>query len=93
MIVPGHAKSAGTIPAMAGDEILMGRASSLGPIDGQVQAAGGMRFSAGALLEGLEKIKSEGERAGSLTPAYIPILQNVSPGEIHDSKNGSGYLM
>ena len=87
VIVPGCAKSAGTILAMAGDEILMGRASSLGPIDGQVQAAGGMRLSAGALLEGIAKIKSEAERAGRLTPAYIPILQNITPGEIQDCKD------
>ena len=87
MIVPGHAKSAGTILAMAGDEILMGRASSLGPIDGQIQLAGGMRLSAGAFLEGIAKIKSEAERAGRLTPAYIPILQNISPDEIQSCEN------
>ena len=87
MIVPGCAKSAGTILAMAGNEILMGRASSLGPIDGQVQAAGSMWLSAGALLEGIERIKSEAERAGRLTPAYIPILQNITRGEIQDCKN------
>ena len=33
MIIPGYAKSAGTIFAMAGDEILMGKGSALGPID------------------------------------------------------------
>jgi ClpP class serine protease len=36
VIVPGWAKSAGTIMAMAGDEILMGPHSGLGPIDAQV---------------------------------------------------------
>ena len=87
MIVPGYAKSAGTIFAMAGDEILMGRASSLGPIDGQLQLASGMRFSADAFLEGIAKIKSEAEKAGRLTPAYIPILQNISPGEIQNCEN------
>ena len=55
MIVPGYAKSAGTIFAMAGDEILMGKGSALGPIDGQLQLANGKRFSADAFLEGLEK--------------------------------------
>jgi len=33
VLVPGTAKSAGTIMAMAGDEILMQPSSSLGPID------------------------------------------------------------
>ena len=35
-IVPGSAKSAGTIMTMSGDEILMEPASSLGPIDAQI---------------------------------------------------------
>ena len=35
-IVPGYAKSAGTIMVMAGDEILMGPTSALGPIDAQL---------------------------------------------------------
>ena len=84
MIVPGHAKGAGTIFAMAGDEILMGRASSLGPIDAQLQLVDGNRFSADAFLEGLEMIKVEAKKLGRLTPAYIPILQNISPGEIQN---------
>lgn len=36
VIVPGAAKSAGTIFAMAADEILMEAASALGPIDAQI---------------------------------------------------------
>ena len=87
MIVPGYAKGAGTIFAMAGDELLMGRASSLGPIDAQAQLADGSRFSADAFLEGLEKIKAEAEKSGRLTPAYIPILQNISPDEIRNCED------
>ena len=60
VIVPGTAKSAGTIMAMAGDEILMGPSSSLGPIDAQVFHQGKV-FSADAFLEGLDKIKREVE--------------------------------
>lgn len=87
MIVPGYAKSAGTIFAMAGDEILMGRSSSLGPIDGQLQLASGKGSSADAFLEGFAKIKEEAENRKHLTPAYIPILQNISPGEIQKCEN------
>jgi hypothetical protein len=36
VIVPGYAKSAGTIMAMAADEILLGPHSGLGPIDAQI---------------------------------------------------------
>lgn len=90
MIVPGHAKSAGTIMVMAGDEILMEPASALGPIDAQV-VQGGKRFSAHAFLEGLEKIKQEIERQGQLNRAYVPILQNISPGEIQTCENALSF--
>ncbi len=86
VIVPGWAKSAGTIIAMAADEILMGPTSALGPIDAQISWQG-KRFSADALLEGIEKIKQEAAAAGQLNRAYIPILQGISPGEIQSAQN------
>jgi len=86
MIIPGHAKSAGTIMAMAGDEILMEPASALGPIDAQI-FQGNRRFSAHAFLEGLKKIKEEVDEVGALNRAYIPILQNISPGDIQTCEN------
>jgi hypothetical protein len=85
VIVPGWAKSAGTLIAMAADEILMGKASALGPIDAQLTWQGKV-FSADALLEGLKKIKQE-VGVGSLNKAYIPILQGISPGEIQSAEN------
>ncbi len=90
VIVPGTAKSAGTIMAMAGDEILMGPTSSLGPIDAQVLHQGKV-FSADAFLEGLEKIKIEVQETGQLNKAYIPILQGISPGEIQSCENAQKF--
>jgi len=90
IIIPGMAKSAGTIFSMAGDEILMGNASSLGPIDAQV-VSNGKRFSADAFLDGLEKIKNEVATTGKLNPAYIPILQSISPGEIQHFENAQNF--
>lgn len=90
MIVPGYAKSAGTIMVMAGDEILMEPSSALGPIDAQI-IQGGKRFSAHAFIEGLEKIKNEIENTGKLNRAYIPILQNISPGEIQNIQNALDF--
>lgn len=86
IIIPGMAKSAGTIFSMAGDEILMGNSSALGPIDAQV-VSNGKRFSADAFLDGLEKIKQEVINTGKLNPAYIPMLQSISPGEIQHFEN------
>jgi hypothetical protein len=90
VIIPGTAKSAGTIMAMAGDEILMGPTSSLGPIDAQVSYQGKV-FSAAAFLDGLEKIKREVEETGQLNKAYIPILQGISPGEIQNCENAQKF--
>jgi hypothetical protein len=86
VIIPGMAMSAGTIFTMAADEILMGKTSSLGPIDAQI-ISGGKQYSADAFLEGLNKIKEEVEKTNKLNPVYIPILQNISPGEIQDNEN------
>lgn len=90
VIVPGYAKSAGTIMAMAGDEILMGAISALGPIDAQLLWQGKI-FSAGALLEGMEKIKKEVEETGTLNRAYIPMLQAISPGELQSAENALDF--
>jgi len=93
VIIPGSAKSAGTIFAMAADEILMNNDSSLGPIDAQMMM-NGKYFSADAFLDGLTKIKEEvlsKKSNGKLNPAYIPILQNISPGEIQSCENAQNF--
>ena len=90
IIVPGAAYSAGTIFTMAADEILMCPTSSLGPIDAQI-ISNGKRFSAHAFLEGLKKIQKESAATGKLNIAYIPILQNISPGEIQHCENAQAF--
>jgi ClpP class serine protease len=90
VIIPGWAKSAGTIMAMAANEILMGPPSAVGPIDAQMFWQG-KRFSADALLEGMEKIKQEVTDTGILNKAYIPILQGMSPGELQSAENALNF--
>jgi hypothetical protein len=89
IIIPGYSKSAGTIFAMAGDEILMGASSALGPIDAQI-SNNGKKYSAEAFLEGLNKIKQEAS-SQRLNLAYVPILQNISPGEIQHCENAQTF--
>ena len=89
-IVPGSAKSAGTIMVMSGNEILMEPSSSLGPIDAQLSWQG-KTFSAEAFLEGLKKIKDETDQTKALNRAYIPILQNISPGDIQHAENALSF--
>src|SRR5260221_6194940 len=90
VIIPGYAKSAGTIITMAADEILMGPYSALGPIDAQIFHHG-KQFSADAVLEGMEKIKEEVTKTGVLNRAYIPILQGISPGELQSAENALSF--
>ena len=89
VIIPGYAKSAGTIFAMGADEIIMGDTSALGPIDAQIINPNGKHYSAGAFLQGLENIKTESKE--KLELAYIPILQSISPGEIEHCKNSQEF--
>ncbi len=91
VIVPGTAKSAGTIMAMAADEILMEPStSSLGPIDAQLTWQG-KSFSAEALLKGFEKIKKEVTKTKRLNHAYVPILQAISPGDLQHAQNALAF--
>jgi hypothetical protein len=90
VIVPGWAKSAGTIIAMSADEILMDATSGLGPIDAQILWQGKV-FSADALLAGFMKIKEEVSATGVLNKAYIPILQGISPGELESAQNAQDF--
>lgn len=90
IIIPGYAKSAGTIMAMAGDEILMDSSSALGPIDAQM-SQNNKRFSAHAFLEGLNKIKAEVTSTGVLNRAYVPMLQLLSPGEIQECETALAF--
>ena len=90
IIIPGSAYSAGTIFALAGDEILMSSTSSFGPIDAQI-ISNGKRFSADAFLEGLEKIREETNKNGRLDLIYVPLLANISPGEIQHCRNAQQF--
>ncbi len=89
-IIPGTAKSAGTIMVMSGDDILMEPVSALGPIDAQISNQG-KQFSAEAFIKGLDDIKEEVNKTGELNKAYIPILQAISPGEIRNAQNAMQF--
>jgi hypothetical protein len=82
VVVPDSAKSAGTLIAIAADEIVMGEPSELGPIDPiiTVTTADGEPMSrpAQSFLDGLQEIVDRtGE--GDLSPAYFPLLDKLDP--------------
>lgn len=89
-IVPHVAMSAGTILAMAGDEILMDHRSSLGAIDPQLPTSDGRLQPAQAILQGIDTIRqSVKDNGGQLDPTYVPILRNIDPGKLQTALNAS----
>ncbi len=90
VIVPGIAKSAGTIIAMGANDILMEPVSALGPIDAQIINQG-KQFSADAFISWLNDVKEEVAKTGVLNKAYLPILQAISPGEIRNAENAMEF--
>lgn len=82
MIVPHAAMSAATMMACASDRIVMGKHSSLGPIDPQfvmVGPNGAMAHPAQAILDQFEMAKQEVSANPALLGAWAPILPQFGP--------------
>ena len=80
-VISGEAKSAGTILAMAGNEIYMTETGSLGPIDAQV-SIGRTVVSAYDYMEWINNKMSEAIKNGSLNPVDATMIAQITPGEI-----------
>jgi ClpP class serine protease len=74
VIVPHMAMSAGTMVALAARQILMGKHSSLGPIDPQV-----MGVSASAVIEEFDKAKEDIKENPASAMIWQPIIAKYSP--------------
>lgn len=75
------AMSAGTIWCMSGDKIYMDYASSLGPIDPQVQSSDGKWVPALGYLDKVEEI-IEKSASGSITQAELMMVNNLDLAEL-----------
>lgn len=80
-VISGEAKSAGTILALSGNEILMTKSGSLGPIDAQMRI-GRTVVSAYDYLEWVEQKRKEAEKYGKLNPLDATMVAQISPGEL-----------
>jgi Serine dehydrogenase proteinase len=80
-VVSGEAKSAGTLIVLSGNEILMTRSGSLGPIDAQVKI-GRSVISAYDYCEWIENKRDEAEKMGGLNPFDATMIAQISPGEL-----------
>lgn len=84
VIVPVAAMSAGTMIALAADEIVMGSHSQLGPIDPQftISSPEGPRSApAQAILDQFELAKQQCQDPKNIA-AWLPILRGLMPGLI-----------
>lgn len=80
-VISGEAKSAGTIIALSGDEILMTETGSLGPIDAQMKI-GRSIVSAYDYMEWIDNKREEAEKQGALNPFDATMVAQISPGEL-----------
>ena len=81
-IIPQQAMSGGTIMALSCNSIILGKSSSMGPIDPQLN---GMAIN--GILEELIQIKKEVVDNPNMAPLWQPILQKYPPGFIVECKN------
>ncbi len=82
-IVPAFAKSAATMLAMSGNEILMAPDAELGPIDPQMRTTNGTS-PAIAILELFRKAQAEIAGDQSKLAGWMPILSQMGPSLIID---------
>ncbi len=80
-VISGEAKSAGTIIALSGDEILLTETGSLGPIDAQMKI-GRSVISAYDYIDWVEKRRAEAENEGKLNPFDATMVAQITPGEL-----------
>lgn len=82
-IVPNMAKSAATMLALSGDEILMDIASELGPIDPQFKIrkgdGSGVIAPAQAIIDQFEKAQKSIAKDPKILAPWLPILQQYGP--------------
>lgn len=85
-IIPTFAKSAATMLALSGDEILMSDQAELGPTDPQMITASGVS-PAQAVIDQFEKARAEIAANPAGLPAWAPILAQMGPSLLQQCQN------
>ena len=89
-IVPHTAKSAATMLALAGDEILLGEAGELGPIDPQLRILHDQRVitvPAGAAIDLFNGIRQEITKNPTSMGGWLPIIRQYGPSFLQECYN------
>lgn len=85
-IVPSYAKSAATMMAMSGDQILMDEDAELGPIDPQMSTRNGV-VAADAIRQQYVKATEAILGDPKMAQVWFPILQMLGPGLLAQCDN------
>lgn len=88
-IIPHSAKSAATMLALSGNEILMVPSAELGPIDPQV--SGAISGPAQSIIDGFNDIKKIVEKEKKLNGAYVPLLNKMDVATIKQCETALTY--
>jgi len=81
-IIPQLAMSGGTIMALSCNKIIMGKESSIGPIDPQFGP-----MAANGLLQEFDRIRTEIKADPTTALLWEPILRKINPGFITECEN------
>ena len=84
VIVPDSAMSAGTILAMAADQILMDDFGRLGPIDPQLERPDGRLVPALSYLVQLNRLIEKSANGAKLTPPELALIAKLDLAELHE---------
>ena len=85
LVIPDMAKSAATLLALGADEIRLGPASDLGPIDPQMMI-GGRWFAAKDVISAVEQAEEAVKSDRSLTPLWASLLAEVTALDVRSAK-------
>ena len=89
-IVPHTAKSAATMLALSGDEILLGQAAELGPIDPQMQFVTEQRpitVPARAAIDQFERAAADIDADPGKIRVWLPIIRQYGPAFLQECRN------
>lgn len=90
VIVPYLAMSGGAMMSLAGDLLVLGRQSQLGPIDPQIPI-GNKTHSARAIQEGFDQAREDIKQDTKLAHLWAPILQNMGPSLVLEANKALSY--
>ena len=89
-IIPHTAKSAATMLALSGDEILLGEAAELGPIDPQMQFVTEQRpisVPARAAIDQFERAAADIDADPGKIRVWLPIIRQYGPAFLQECQN------